>query len=135
MNLNQKNKAELIQLIDQLQSDDANATVAALQGQLSDLESKISNLNEQLNEAARPSAANNDEVAEYQTIIKGLQQRIAAYEKVYGPQFFPADNHLVHAKGNIMVDGKVITPTMLATDPVLLQRELKKGNKMLEVVA
>lgn len=134
MSLDNKNKSQLIAMIEQLQNEDVNATVAHLQGQVASLEGTVTNLKEQLH-AANTASGDSEEVTGYQTIIKDLQQRVAAYEKTYGQQFLTAGRHLVRAKGNIMVGGKVVTPAMLESDPELLERELKKGNKMLEVVA
>lgn len=132
MDLKTKSKAELIALVEELQSEDANTAIATLQGRVAQLEAEAAQAQ------SAPSTGNIDaERAEWQSIIDEQQQRIAALEATKGNvlPLVEVDGHRYQIKGNITANGgRVYTPQEIAADADLIKQQVKKGNKMIALV-
>lgn len=125
MNLESKNKKELIELVGQLQSIEQNAVVTELQNKVTELEAE----NEKLKAGA--------DTSEYERQIAHLvAENTALKENKGNPNpLVEVDGEYYQPLGNILVAGKVWTPAAVVADPEFARAQVKKGNKMLQKVA
>jgi len=127
MSLDKKNKAELIAMLEQLQAEDANATITALQNEVEASKAAIAERDVRIAELE-----NDSDVAGYEKQIERLvKENTALKENKGNPNpMVEVDNEHIQILGPIMVGGLVKSVTDLQKDPDLVRAQLKKGNKM-----
>lgn len=127
MNLDKMNKAQLVELVSQLQAEDQNQEVSKLQARIAELEAQL----------AEAGSASNDDVEGYKKMVDELAAENRALKATKGngkPMVVISGKHY-QVLGSITANGgKVYTPEQIAADIEFAAAQVKRGNKMLREI-